>query len=113
MDWSLVRGKTEVMSRANAAVKAACPQSVFPSCCDSEEGAAWMSLREANGVTLQQQLHCPTLMAMGDCRNGSFRGGGVVQTVHNNTLGCIEAIFLPVGKSMPVKNVMYIPVGNK
>lgn len=41
MDWSLVKGKTEVMSQANAAVKTACPQSVFPSCSDSEEGAAW------------------------------------------------------------------------
>lgn len=85
-----LRGKTEVMSQANAAVKIACPQSVLPSCYDSEEGAAWdVSLSEANGVTLQQQLHCPTLMAVGDCRNGSFRDGGVVQTVPNSTLGCI------------------------
>lgn len=48
-----LRGKTEVMSQANGAVKAACPQSVFPSCYDSEEGASWdESLSEANGVTL-------------------------------------------------------------
>lgn len=51
MDWSLVRGKTKVMSQANAAVKTACPQSVFPSCSDSEEGARDVSLSGANGVT--------------------------------------------------------------
>lgn len=55
---------------------------------------------EANGVTLQQQLHCPTPMAMGDCRNGIFRDGGVVQTVHNSTLSCIETIFLSTEKSI-------------
>lgn len=76
MDWSLVRGKTEVMSQANAAVKTTCPQSVFPSCYDSEEGTAWdVFLSEANGVALQQQLHCPTLTAMGDCRNGILEMG--------------------------------------
>lgn len=114
MDWSLVRGKTEVMSQANAAVKAACPQSVLPSCYDSEEGTAWdVLLSEANGVTLQQQLHCPTLMAVGDCRNGSFRDGGVVQTVHNSTLICIEAIFLPTEKSIACQKCYVYPRGEQ
>lgn len=113
VDWSLVRGKTKVMSQANAAVKTACPQSVFPSCSDSEEGARDVSLSEGNGVTLQQQLHCPTPMATGDCRNGIFRDGEVVQTARNSTLVCIGAIFLFTEKSMACQKYYVYPSGEQ
>lgn len=49
----LVRGKTQVMAQANAAVKTTRPQSVFITCYDSEEGTVWdVPMNEANGVTL-------------------------------------------------------------
>lgn len=43
----------QVMAQANAAVKTMCPQSVFITCCGSEEGTVWeASMNEANEVTL-------------------------------------------------------------
>jgi len=53
MDWSLVRGKTQVKAQVNAAVKTTRPQNVFTTCCDSEDGTVWdVSVNEAKRVTL-------------------------------------------------------------
>lgn len=78
-----------------------------------QRAARDVSLSEANGVTLQQQQHCPTPMAMGDCRNGNFRDGEVVQTAHNSTLVCIGAIFLFTEKSMTCQKCYVYPSGEQ
>lgn len=85
VDWSLLRGKTQVTAQVNAAVKAMCPQSVFITPYDSGEGTVWdVSMNEADGAMLLQHLCRSTPMAMGDGRNGIVRDGRVVQLVHNS-----------------------------